>query len=101
MPWPFLTQWFLAKTVKIGDFLHGSRVLSDGAPERIRTADPQIRSLVLYPAELRALDSAAENRPAGRGIAIVLTVYWQELRRKLSRRLRGPGQGLVFDTDSI
>ena len=72
-----------------------------GAPERIRTADPQIRSLVLYPAELRALDSAAENRPAGRGIAIVLTAYWQELRRELSRRLRGPGQGLVFDTDSI
>ena len=32
-----------------------------GAPERIRTADPQIRSLVLYPAELRALDSAAET----------------------------------------
>jgi hypothetical protein len=26
-----------------------------GAPGRIRTADPQIRSLVLYPAELRAL----------------------------------------------
>src|SRR5580692_6448701 len=26
-----------------------------GAPERIRTSDPQIRSLVLYPAELRAL----------------------------------------------
>ncbi len=26
---------------------------SNGAPERIRTSDPQIRSLVLYPAELR------------------------------------------------
>jgi hypothetical protein len=26
-----------------------------GAPEEIRTPDPQIRSLVLYPAELRAL----------------------------------------------
>jgi hypothetical protein len=25
-----------------------------GAPGRIRTSDPQIRSLVLYPAELRA-----------------------------------------------
>ena len=25
-----------------------------GAPEEIRTPDPQIRSLVLYPAELRA-----------------------------------------------
>src|ERR1700675_2892328 len=26
----------------------------DGAPKEIRTPDPQIRSLVLYPAELRA-----------------------------------------------
>ena len=30
-----------------------------GAPERIRTSDPQIRSLVLYPAELRALIASA------------------------------------------
>jgi hypothetical protein len=29
-------------------------LLSTGAPEEIRTPDPQIRSLVLYPAELRA-----------------------------------------------
>lgn len=28
--------------------------LSDGAPGRIRTSDPQVRSLVLYPTELRA-----------------------------------------------
>ena len=27
---------------------------NNGAPERIRTSDPQIRSLVVYPAELRA-----------------------------------------------
>ena len=101
MPSPFLTQWFLAKTVKIGNFLHGSRVLSDGAPEEIRTPDPQIRSLVLYPAELRALDSTAGNRPAERGIAIVLTGYWQELRRELSRGLHGPGQGHIFNADSI
>jgi hypothetical protein len=33
----------------------------NGAPERIRTSDPQIRSLVLYPAELRV--------PNGRVIA--------------------------------
>lgn len=37
----------------------------NGAPERIRTSDPQIRSLVLYPAELRAPDTAAGSRPAG------------------------------------
>ena len=30
------------------------RSSENGAPERIRTSDPQIRSLVLYPAELRA-----------------------------------------------
>jgi hypothetical protein len=29
-------------------------VNENGAPEEIRTPDPQIRSLVLYPAELRA-----------------------------------------------
>ena len=31
-----------------------ARDMENGAPERIRTSDPQIRSLVLYPAELRA-----------------------------------------------
>jgi site-specific DNA recombinase len=31
-----------------------SQASLSGAPERIRTSDPQIRSLVLYPAELRA-----------------------------------------------
>ena len=30
-----------------------SRTKNNGAPEEIRTPDPQIRSLVLYPAELR------------------------------------------------
>jgi hypothetical protein len=33
-----------------------------GAPEEIRTPDPQIRSLVLYPAELRALCTGAETK---------------------------------------
>jgi hypothetical protein len=36
---------FLAKTVKIGNSLHGRWVLSAGAPGEIRTPDPQIRSL--------------------------------------------------------
>src|SRR5690242_18786888 len=74
-------------------------VNEDGAPEEIRTPDPQIRSLVLYPAELRALDSAAGNRPAGLGIAIVLVPHWQGLNGL--RRLRSPGQRLVFDADSV
>jgi hypothetical protein len=34
--------------------LSGDGVSRNGAPEEIRTPDPQIRSLVLYPAELRA-----------------------------------------------
>src|SRR5246127_3280351 len=45
----------------------GARLYSEwwhfGAPEEIRTPDPQIRSLVLYPAELRA-------RCASRGKAL-------------------------------
>ena len=34
-----------------------------GAPERIRTSDPQIRSLVLYPAELRARNGIRGGKP--------------------------------------
>jgi hypothetical protein len=37
----------LANSVKWQYFLHGRWVLSAGAPEEIRTPDPQIRSLVL------------------------------------------------------
>ena len=33
-----------------------------GAPGRTRTCDPQIRNLVLYPAELRALRGLARDR---------------------------------------
>ena len=36
----------------------------NGAPEEIRTPDPQIRSLVLYPAELRVRASGL-NRLCG------------------------------------
>ncbi len=38
-----------------------------GAPERIRTPDPQIRSLVLYPAELPA--QKAQKPQVSRGWA--------------------------------
>ena len=37
--------------------------MKSGAPEEIRTPDPQIRSLVLYPAELRV--RAAETCSVG------------------------------------
>ena len=33
----------------------------NGAPGRTRTSDPQIRNLVLYPAELRALTSPSRS----------------------------------------
>ena len=36
-----------------------------GAPARIRTSDPQIRSLVLYPAELRARAAVGPKTAAG------------------------------------
>ena len=36
-----------------------------GGPERIRTPDPQIRSLVLYPAELPVRSAPAERRREG------------------------------------
>ena len=38
----------------LGHHDHLPASLPNGAPEEIRTPDPQIRSLVLYPAELRA-----------------------------------------------
>ena len=50
-----------------------------GAPEEIRTPDPQIRSLVLYPAELRAQIPLPETGPRKPGIAIGLTSHWQGL----------------------
>jgi hypothetical protein len=40
--------------LKLGEDFERKLELSVGAPEEIRTPDPQIRSLVLYPAELRA-----------------------------------------------
>ena len=50
----------LRTPVGVGDDAGASRgasltIVKNGAPEEIRTPDPQIRSLVLYPAELRAL----------------------------------------------
>ena len=55
-----------------------------GAPEEIRTPDPQIRSLVLYPAELRAriAHSRGKCSRAGqirreRALAIGFGRHWQ------------------------
>src|SRR5215510_6493409 len=92
--------YLLAKPVKSGDVLHGELLLSAGAPEEIRTPDPQIRSLVLYPAELRARrahraeisggvrgQNRAPRRPE-RAIAIGSVPRWQGSRNKAGFRAR-------------
>jgi hypothetical protein len=55
-----------------------TEVLSAGAPEEIRTPDPQIRSLVLYPAELRALapETSARSTPSFREMHARLRELW-------------------------
>ena len=64
-----------------------------GAPGRIRTSDPQVRSLVLYPAELRALSwkiMADELQPVNISVKPFrwpVRVAWT-VRRKKSRRRR-------------
>ena len=63
----------------------------NGAPERIRTSDPQIRSLVLYPAELRARSAGAVNAVSGAmPRAAGERLYW------LGGHCKGPA-GEVFE----
>ena len=62
-------------------------VLSSGAPERIRTSDPQIRSLVLYPAELRARRLQASGQQPGRRHLFLTTRVLRKVGH--SYRLRG------------
>src|SRR5260370_37291572 len=47
---------------EVGSFSVSKILKEVGAPERSRTPNPQIRSLVLYPVELRALGRAAARR---------------------------------------
>ena len=54
----------------------GLRKRKIGAPGAIRTPDPQIRSLVLYPAELRAR----------RDLAIGFGAYWQAAEAAADRQ---------------
>src|SRR5436309_57518 len=54
----------------------------NGAPEEIRTPDPQIRSLVLYPAELRARLAHRAGSVPGKAtgnacVAIGFASQWQ------------------------
>ena len=46
----------IKKQIKLYIFINGL----NGAPGTIRTSDPQIRSLMLYPAELRARNGVGE-----------------------------------------
>ena len=61
-----------------------STCLKSGAPEEIRTPDPQIRSLVLYPAELRARISLAE----GAGGRAAKERHSYRLRASFARSIR-------------
>ena len=45
-----MKHWILKLSQNLDSLLEGN-----GAPEKIRTPDPLVRSQVLYPAELRAL----------------------------------------------
>ena len=57
------------ETLRVSHFIRAnkksplSRALFNGAPERSRTSDPQIRSLILYPTELlaRTLGQTRDN----------------------------------------
>src|SRR5215475_11915069 len=69
---------------------------SAGAPEEIRTPDPQIRSLVLYPAELRAQIPLPET-----GHSYRFDPPLARVDAFCSRRLRGPGQSFVLDANAI
>ena len=59
----------------------------NGAPDRIRTCGPQIRNLVLYPAELRARFSLVRlSRDNGEGL----------MRQSQLRATTGAGHGSPF-----
>src|SRR4051794_23264067 len=65
-----------------------------GAPEEIRTPDPQIRSLVLYPAELRARFSQAFPGARPTNAACIRQRFQRSRKRAIatgsSRAWQGP-----------
>lgn len=56
----------LLPTKNCNQYFKSIKPRKNGAPEEIRTPDPQIRSLVLYPAELRVHALATSLRCACR-----------------------------------
>src|SRR3954447_23887017 len=69
-------------------FVSMRKVLSAGAPEEIRTPDPQIRSLVLYPAELRARFSRAFRGARPGHPACIRKTFSEVAKARHSYRLR-------------
>src|SRR5262245_46461877 len=66
--------------------------ISHGAPEEIRTPDPQIRSLVLYPAELRARLAHSRGKCSRAGQIRRERVCSYRLRRPMASSVI-PGRG--------
>ena len=62
-------------------------MLSNGAPGKIRTPDPQIRSLVLYPAELPVRTAQSRCRAGG------LTSTGGQMQALFSPRKGGTPEG--------
>ncbi|CDL00399.1 protein of unknown function [Magnetospirillum gryphiswaldense MSR-1 v2] len=55
------------QTQKRPPFARRPVIVGDGAPGRTRTSSPQIRSLVLYPIELRVLRRIRQKLPSSEG----------------------------------
>jgi hypothetical protein len=51
--------------ISTGAGIHVENSEKRGAPDRIRTCDPQIRNLVLYPTELRAHSVGDSSKVSG------------------------------------
>src|SRR5262245_32986064 len=91
----------LSQTIRCQDPKNCAKILNQnqwvgGAPEEIRTPDPQIRSLVLYPAELRAQIPVPET-----GHSYRFDPPLARVDAFGSRGLRGPGQSFVLDANAI
>ena len=93
------------------DAITSSLFVSNGAPGGTRTHNPQIRSLILYPVELRAqcklpfdslrnivhllkasnyfFGASGRIRTDGKGVAVPGLTTWLRMRKKDYRKARG------------
>ena len=65
-----------------------------GAPGRIRTSDPLVRSQVLYPTELRARETWQNNRAQLINQALFFKDLWMCLCFDLKRLITGGERGI-------